>query len=230
MAGRALIVGDVHGCRAELEELLDTARFDPSCDELVMTGDLVAKGPDSRGVLTLLRSLGAQGVRGNHDERCISWYRAVAAGDAPPKLKKDHRRTSESLDTQDWEQLQSYPLWLELPDHNAVVVHAGLVPGKSLKEQDPEHLMCMRSIRPNGTVTRRVEPNPWATTWQGPRHVYFGHDAIRGLQKHAFATGLDTGCVYGGRLTAAVLSETGMELVSVAAHQAWRPIEQAGDQ
>jgi Icc-related predicted phosphoesterase len=48
--GRVLIVGDVHGCATELRALLQAAGFTPGVDALVVTGDLVTKGPDSRGV------------------------------------------------------------------------------------------------------------------------------------------------------------------------------------
>ena len=66
MSTRTLIVGDIHGCREELEDLLEESGWEDG-DQLVSVGDLVAKGPDSRGVLRLFRELDGLAVRGNHD-------------------------------------------------------------------------------------------------------------------------------------------------------------------
>ena len=66
MSGRRIFIGDIQGCREELERLLEAVSFDPAADELHPAGDLVNRGPDSLGVLRLLRSLDAGGVLGNH--------------------------------------------------------------------------------------------------------------------------------------------------------------------
>jgi hypothetical protein len=219
MTARTLVVGDVHGCREELEDLLEESGWDDG-DQLVLVGDLVAKGPDSQGVVRLLRKLGARAVRGNHDQHCLRWWDARLAGDDPPKLRRTHQRVADALDEADWRWLAGLPLWLELPEHDALVVHAGLVVGLPLEEQDPYDLMNMRSILNDGTASRSYEEGtPWASLWPGPRLVVFGHDAVRGLQSHPHAFGLDTGCVYGGWLTGLWLPAR--DLVAVPSREAY---------
>lgn len=219
MTGRTLIVGDVHGCREELEDLLREAGWEED-DDLVFVGDVVAKGPDSLGVVRLARRLGARGVRGNHDQHCLRWWEARQTGEPPPELRDAHQLVADVLDDDDWRWLAALPLWLELPDHDALVVHAGLLPDVALEEQDPYDLMNMRSILEDGTASRDYdEGEPWATHWPGPRLVVFGHDAVRGLQRHPHAFGLDTGCVYGGWLTGVWLPDR--DLVSVPARETW---------
>jgi len=220
MALRTLVVGDVHGCREELEDLLDAARFEASEDQLVLVGDLVAKGPDSKGVLELSMHLGAHSARGNHDQHVLRWWEAKQHGEKPPELRDAHREVAEALDEAEWRWLESLPFWIDLEAHGALVVHAGLLPDVPLDEQDPFDLMNMRSIRSDGTASRDYEEGtPWAELWPGPKLVVFGHDAIRGLQRHPHAFGLDTGCVYGGWLTGLWLPER--DLVSVPARNDW---------
>ena len=201
MSVRTLIVGDVHGCREELEDLLEESGWEDG-DQLVLVGDLVAKGPDSLGVIRLVRELEGRAVRGNHDQHCLKWWDAKRAGGELPTLKPAHQRVADELTDEDWQWLAALPLWIELPEHDALVVHAGLLPDLPLEDQDPDDLMNMRSILDDGTASRsNEEGTPWASVWPGPRLVVFGHDAVRGLQNRPHSVGLDTGCVYGGWLT-----------------------------
>jgi predicted phosphodiesterase len=211
---RTLFIGDVHGCRQELEDLLDACAHVPD-DRVIFVGDLVAKGPDSSGVLQRMRKLGAESVRGNHDHAVLRWHQALASNSAPAR-GNHHLQVARSLSRQDWEVLLALPLFLRVPEHNAIVVHGGIVPGIALEEQVPDMLMNMRTLRPDGTGSRRPDEGPlWGSRWPGPELVIFGHHALAGLQRHTHAIGLDTGCVYGHSLTAYLLPDD--RLVSVPA-------------
>jgi hypothetical protein len=206
---RTIIVGDVHGCRSELEALLDRIAF-TSGDRLVFVGDLVARGPDSLGVLDIVRRTGAIVVRGNHEQKLLDWRGARTAwmhgeAAAKPPIGRMHRDIARSLRPVDWSLLETTPVFFDLPEHGARIVHAGIVPGLAIEAQSPETLMRIRTVRlPGG---RRGKDNVlWGAAYEGPPQVVFGHNAAPGLQLHPWATGLDTGCVYGGRLTAMVLA------------------------
>ncbi len=226
---RTVIVGDVHGCLDELLALVEKCGGLSSA-HFVLVGDLVAKGPDSQGVVQWTRESGAHAVLGNHDAHVL---RLRDGG--PPTPKPHHASVAASLTPADWAHLAALPLWLavdaqrgpleEARDAGAshLVVHGGLVPGVPLGKQERANLLNLRSITDDGTPSKKLDGAPWASLWRGPPHVVFGHDAVRGLQRHAWATGLDSGCVYGRALTALVLP-TG-ELLSVPAHRAYAPMK-----
>jgi len=220
-----IVVGDVHGCADELAALLRACGHQRG-DDVVLVGDLIAKGPDSRGVLAQVRELGARSVRGNHDAHALRLRAALTAAgrdETVPALKPKTARLLRAFDEADWAQLEALPLWLELPEHGALVVHAGLAPGLQLQAQDPQVLMNVRTVRRDGSPSSRPEDGElWGATYGGPEYVLFGHHAARGLQRHPFALGLDTGCVYGGKLTACILPER--RLVSVPARHTYAPI------
>ncbi|KAI3399453.1 hypothetical protein diail_6929 [Diaporthe ilicicola] len=75
---RLVIVGDVHGQKSSLEKLLGKIHFDKAKDHLILTGDLINKGPDSAGVVDLAIELGAHAVRGNHEDRVLLASMAMA--------------------------------------------------------------------------------------------------------------------------------------------------------
>ena len=221
-AMRTLIVGDVHGCVDELSDLLSACAIDDRADLVILVGDLVAKGPDSQGVVQLARERNIQAVLGNHDAKVLTF--APVAGSSPArsgghgKDPKHHERVARTLRPEDWRYLERLPLYLTLPGLETVVVHGGLVFGVPFDRQERDVVINMRSITPDGMPSKRVEGGvPWASVWPGPTHVVFGHDAVRGLQQHRFATGLDSGCVYGRSLTGLILPEC--RLVAVPARR-----------
>lgn len=210
---RTVIVGDVHGCASELEALLDRIAFS-SGDRLIFVGDLVARGPSSLGVLDIARSTGAVVVRGNHEQKLLDWQAAPLA--AKPPIGKLHRDLARSLRPVDWTMLATSKIELDLPEHGLRVVHAGIDPNLTWDEQDPNTMMRIRTV-PGDAGERQVL---WGARYAGPPHVVFGHNAAPGLQLHPWATGLDTGCVYGGRLTAIVLANGQRIPRAVAARRA----------
>jgi hypothetical protein len=119
---RTIVVGDVHGCLDELLALL--AKCGATADDaVVLVGDLVAKGPDSQGVVQWARESGARAVLGNHDAHVLRAH----SGD--PAAKGQHLKVAAALDDAGIAWLQERPLWIRLSLASPhVVVHGGLVP------------------------------------------------------------------------------------------------------
>lgn len=82
-SNRLVIIGDVHGQLAALQSLLAALSFDRATDHLILTGDLVSKGPDSPGVVQLAMDLSASAVRGNHEDRVLLAHRESLAKPTP---------------------------------------------------------------------------------------------------------------------------------------------------
>lgn len=78
---RFVFVGDVHGQRRPLDELLAKIDFDVGNDHLVLVGDMINKGPNSTGVVQLAMDLGASAVRGNHEDRVLVAYESLRAAE-----------------------------------------------------------------------------------------------------------------------------------------------------
>lgn len=230
---RRIFVGDVQGCRTELERLLEALRFDPAADELQPVGDLVNRGPDSAGVLRLLRALGAGGVLGNHDVhllRVAHGSRAWRARDTA----QDVLAAPDAAELLAW--LAARPLLRAFDD--VLLVHAGISPAWKEPERvlagldplrdDPALSFAVsartcdeRGARPASDWPEAGPPfRPWHEFWAErageTRTVVFGHWARAGLVLRPRVRGLDTGCVWGGRLTAWIAGEDRIVQVDAA--------------
>lgn len=121
------LIGDIHGCHDEMRDLLAQVEFDPVKDTLWLTGDLVARGPDSLQVLRYLRDLGdrVRTVLGNHDLHLL----AVYAGISRNKPKDNLTPLLEAPDADElitW--LRRQPLLQVDEDKKCVMAHAGITP------------------------------------------------------------------------------------------------------
>ena len=125
--------------------------------------------------------------------------------------------------------LLELPYTITLPDLRWTLVHAGLEPNKPLSDQEPDHMVRMRNIGPDGNATHLSDVGePWVNAWADAGHfrVIFGHDARRRLQQGSNYMGLDTGVVYGNKLTALIRDPSGEErLVQVPAKTAYEKVD-----
>ena len=107
----------------------------------------------------------------------------------------------------DWTLLEASPLWVDLPEHNVRVVHAGVVPGIPIEKQKRSTLMTIRTLGSRGEALEKGGTVLWGERYREAPHIVFGHYARVDPQIHPWATGLDTGCVYGGHLTGLLLDD-----------------------
>lgn len=204
---RIIIVGDIHGCYDEFIELLNKCNYQP-LDTLILVGDLCMKGPKTLEVLQFVVKNKILSVRGNVDENMLKNYELLKLQNSDNWHEYEFMK---QLTDDEIQYIYELPYTISIPKINAIVVHAGLIPGKNLADQDLNDLIRMRNIIvENGVLIGSSDQNKgdaWITFWNEPQHVYFGHNAERKLQLSDFATGLDTACCYGFQLTAAVITD-----------------------
>lgn len=229
------IIGDVHGCLGELHALFEALGYlmaddgtwrSPSGRLPVFVGDLVDRGPDSSGVLRLVMRLVrhqvALAVPGNHDLQLLKWLDGVptpvlhgldttiAEFENLPRTWRDDARRF----------LHAIPSHVVLDDGNLVVAHTGLAERWHGTESDE-----IRQLAAYGVAAGEVDGNDvqrrhaWLAGYKGLATVVYGHTVVAQAAWAGRTIDLDTGCVYGGALTALRWPER--ELVSVPAARAY---------
>lgn len=268
-------VGDVQGCHTELVQLLEKIQFDTTIDQLWLVGDLVNRGPDSLQVLRLVKSLGSSAITvlGNHDLHLL----AVAEGVA----ELHHSDTlDEILQAPDRDELL---FWLRNQkllhaENDFVLVHAGLLPGWTVKQAAQLASEAEEALRGNNYVELLAHmygnrPNHWQDDLTGYNRlrviinaltrlrictdsgvmefkfkgetkdipldyhawfavaqrasadstVIFGHWSALGLMLKEKVIALDTGCLWGGPLTAIRLEDREVLQITCASKPMQKP-------
>lgn len=186
---RTLLVGDVHGCSRSLAALLKEARP----DRLILLGDIFAKGPDPLGVWALIKKYRAEAVLGNHDAKMLKVWDQTG--------ESTHHQAAHLLGAEGRAWVAALPLFLHGQDW--VAVHGGLHPTGGVAATTREMALILRRWPDD-----RDTENPfWWQIYTGKTRVFYGHDAVRGLQIHTRTLGLDAGCMYGNALAGYLLEE-----------------------
>ena len=234
------VIGDVHGCRSELERLLTELGYQirrddqyrpvgahhPDGRQVVFLGDLVDRGPDTPGVLRLAMGMVTAGdalaVPGNHENKLVRALRGrnvqVTHGLAESLAQLDQETPEFRAEVADF----CYGLvsHLVLDGGRLVVAHAGLKEAYHGRASGR-----VRSFALYGETTGETDEfglpvrYPWAEEYRGGATVLYGHTPVPTPEWVNNTLCLDTGCVFGGRLSALRYPER--ELVSVPAERVW---------
>ena len=197
---RIFIIGDIHGCLDMLKRMLDKIQWQPDKDRLIFVGDYIDRGDDPKGVVDYILELEKlssliQCIVGNHEAAFLDYlsgkekklflmnggYRTLESYDVTREGPDNHLVPASHMDF--YNSLENY---LELEEY--YVVHAGFRPGVPLPEQSFEDLIWIR------------DPFIFSPYDFGKR-VIFGHTPFSEPLVLENKIGLDTGAVYGNKLT-----------------------------
>jgi serine/threonine protein phosphatase 1 len=186
------VIGDIHGCHDELCDLI--AQILIHCRgkdfKLIFVGDYVDRGSKSKEVVQLVSKLQKEGhvaLMGNHEDMIMSGELMYAA-----ETLRSYNSLQMPEDVLEW--MRSLPKYYE--DDTIIVAHAGANPAFPMSEQTDQMLLWMRYEEYHHAQLKK--------------HFYHGHTPRLGkIEQTEDRTNVDTACVYGGHLTAAIVGDDG---------------------
>ncbi|WP_377889568.1 bis(5'-nucleosyl)-tetraphosphatase PrpE [Alkalihalobacillus sp. R86527] len=214
------IIGDIHGCYDEFVKLTKKLGYEwvndipihPKERKIVFLGDLTDRGPHSLKVINVVTRLVEENQAyycpGNH---CNKLYRYMIGRNVQQKhglettveelsqLSDDKRNAIISRFTTLYEKS---PLYLTLDNGKLIVAHAG-IPSKYIGQSGKK----VKTFVLYGDVTGETHPNgmpvrkDWAATYSAPPLVVYGHTPVHEPRWINRTVNIDTGCVFGGKLT-----------------------------
>lgn len=189
---RYLVVSDIHGIIEKFENVLKHAAYDPAEDQLILLGDYIDRGPHSREVVEKVRKLvekdGAIAIKGNHDDLFIRSHYDQSTRQIWEL--NGASRTRESYNS-NFDKMQRHREWLEnhlqlyYETEEFIFVHAGLLPKVPLEKQEEQTMLWTRHREEIGLG----------------KTVVHGHTPVPEVAYYEDQVDIDTGAVYGGKLT-----------------------------
>ncbi|MBW2289358.1 MAG: metallophosphoesterase [Deltaproteobacteria bacterium] len=201
---KRLIIGDIHGCYAELQELLAKAGLSTT-DEIIALGDVVDRGPDSPRVLEFFREQpNARTLLGNHERKHVRSF----AGAIRPALSQRISRwqIGEAGYADACAFMDGFERFIELPE--AILVHGAFESGVALADQ---HEMVITGTMSGERHLRNRSDREWYELYDGAKPIVVGHREYHRTGEPLIwkdrVFGIDTGCCHGRALTGLLLPD-----------------------
>jgi len=205
-----VVYGDIHGCLDEFKKLRKKVNLKPD-DIEISVGDFLNKGPSSLDTLHFLIDNDILAIMGNNEAKIIKLYkRYLKEGEKYLDTIRSHEKdTILKITKNELKYLESLPYFLKFS--NLTIVHGGIMPDTILDENIDNN--TKKQITLLRYLNRDLVSIPWddfegrykfwSELYEGHEgFIVFGHHPFDEPKIDEFAVGIDTGCVYGGKLTA----------------------------
>ena len=210
--GRDFVVGDIHGCYYSLDKAMREVSFNKDIDRLFCLGDLVDRGPYSEAVADLLNEPWCYSVLGNHEQYCIEVHSQLVDDDIKKDIRNNHITyggewfycLSDERQKELAKRFDELPIMINLEVNGK---HIGLAHG-DIKDWDVTSQLvkeagdAIESSVINGVIwgrTRIRQKN--GIHAKGVNHIFLGHTVVRDIVSLGNVHYIDTGAVFGGKLS-----------------------------
>ena len=233
---RTIIYGDIHGCLEEFKSLRSELNLTDE-DREISVGDILDRGEESNATLTYAREQKIELVLGNHEYKYLRFSKheesSKQTGKKNPMVLNDEKLTIyNTLTKEDMEYIQNAPFFIKI--NNLTILHAGITNKIELLNANKKELESL-------TRTRELDENQktlalgqssygsrfWSEFYDGSEGIIiYGHEAFNKVKIDKYSFGIDTGCVYGNKLTALIIEDTkepmlSYNIIQVNAHKAY---------
>jgi bis(5'-nucleosyl)-tetraphosphatase (symmetrical) len=210
---KLIIYGDIHGCYGEFISLRNKINIEEN-DIEVCVGDIITKGKDSIKILRYIQEHKIKSVLGNHEDKIIRYLQhEKSANKNPITLDEDEQNIVNNLNSKDIDFLMNLPLFMNF--ENITILHGGLKNSydlNNLAKHEKTKILRMRYLDKNQNFIafgkEEDDSTFWADIYDGNQgFVVYGHQWFDEVKKSPSALGIDTGCVYGNKLSAVIFED-----------------------
>jgi len=218
MKNKIIIYGDLHGCLDEFKLL--RAKVNPTQDDKeIIIGDILDRGLYSNELLKYVREHNISSILGNHEYKYLRYKKHFdiynkTKKEIPIKLDDEQKKIFDNLSSEDFDYLESLPFFIKID--NLTLLHAGITNNINLetaKKKDLEKILWIRTLNENQKILSLYDDNTTSKLWseyydgnQGT--IIYGHNVFDKIKIDKYSIGIDTGCIYGNKLTALIISNT----------------------